>query len=178
MLIGSRQSPWSLPPFRVTLEPRPLPSAGITPLPRYYGPLRHPAGPNWPSRVFGWRVRATDRASRVAPTLLLHACCRQYPGGDDRPVSFAPTGGTGRWQPSPIQRRVGLRIIFFEACSAFTRVAACVLAEPPKAVRFTEVLQSVSLPPRPAPIATGWNEQVAGRDSHPLERSALARRTL
>ena len=29
------------------------------------------------------------------------ACCRHYPGGDDRPVSFAPTGGTGRWQPSP-----------------------------------------------------------------------------
>src|SRR5271165_6348681 len=28
-------------------------------------------------------------------------------------------------------RRVGLRIVLFEACSAFTRVAACTLARPP-----------------------------------------------
>ena len=45
----------------------------------------------------------------------------------------APRGGPGRCQPSPKQRRVGLRIMLFEACSAFTRVAACVLAEPPEA---------------------------------------------
>ena len=76
------------------------------------------------------------------------------------------------------KRRVGLRMVIFEACSAFTRVAACVLAEPPEAVCFTEVLQSMLLPPRTAPIATGWNEEAAGRDSHLLKRSALARRTL
>ena len=38
-----------------------------------------------------------------------------------------------RWQPSPFQRRVGFRSARFEACSAFTRVVACVVAEPPEA---------------------------------------------
>ena len=33
----------------------------------------------------------------------------------------------------------------------------------PRRPFFTEVLQSISLPPRTAPIATGWNEQLAGR---------------
>jgi hypothetical protein len=30
---------------RVCLELRPLPSAGVTRFPRYYGPLRHPRAP-------------------------------------------------------------------------------------------------------------------------------------
>ena len=34
-----------------------------------------------------------------------------------------------RWQPSAYIRRVGSRVIRFEAYSAFTHVAACVLAE-------------------------------------------------
>ena len=45
-----------------------------------YGPLRHPASPDWPSRVSGGRVHATDRASRVAAFFIFHACWRQYPG--------------------------------------------------------------------------------------------------
>ena len=32
------------------------------------------------------------------------------------------------------------------------------VARPPKAARFTEVLQAMSLPPSPAPIATGWSD--------------------
>ena len=46
----------------------------------------------------------------------------------------------------------------FEACSAFTRVAARMLAEPPKAVLLIEVLQTTSLPPSSAPSATGWSD--------------------
>ena len=46
--------------------------------------------------------------------------------------SFAKCIGIpGRWQPSPRSRRVSLRIIRFEACSVFTPVTACTLAEPP-----------------------------------------------
>ena len=67
-------------PSRIALDPGPLPSTGITRLPRYYGPLRHPAGPDWPSRVSGGRVHATDRASRVAAFFIFHACWRHYPG--------------------------------------------------------------------------------------------------
>ena len=58
----------------------------------------------------------TDRASRVAPIPLFHACRRQYPGGTSR---CACRSLPGQWQPSPTYRRVGSRIPGFEACSAF-----------------------------------------------------------
>src|SRR6516164_848664 len=35
-------------------------------------------------------------------------------------------------QPSPNGRRVGIRIVTFEACSGFTRVTARRIAQPPK----------------------------------------------
>src|SRR6266481_9496253 len=70
--------------------------------------------------------------------------------------------------------RVGLHIVRFEACSAFTRVAACTLALPP--IRdtliegFSHFVTSMT-----APIASGWS--VAGWGLHPLEGAAFARRT-
>ena len=51
-----------------------------------------------------------------------------------------------RWQPSPFLWRVGFRITRFEACSAFTRVAARMVAKPPLAARYIGVLQTMSLP--------------------------------
>ena len=71
--------------------------------------------------------------------------------------------------------RVGLCIVLFEACSAFTRVAACTLALSP--IRdtliegFSHFVTSMT-----APIASGWSE-FAGWDLHPLESAALSRRT-
>ena len=98
---------------------------------------------------------ATDGASRVASIPLLYACRRHYPGGTGRcPRRSLPS----RWQPSPNSRRVGFRMSRFEACSAFTRVAARMLAKPPKAARFFGVLQTMSLPPSSAPTATGWSD--------------------
>ena len=132
-----------------------FPPPALPGLPRYYKPIRHPAGPACPSRGSGRNVRSTDRASRVAPAPLFHACRRHYPGGTGRCVCRSLPGP---WQPSPKNRRVGFRITRFEACSAFTRVAARMVARPPKAARFTEVLQAMSLPPSPAPIATGWSD--------------------
>ncbi len=126
-LLGLRQSPRSFPPSRAPLESRPLRSAGITRLLRYSRPIRHPVGPSWPSRVPGWRVRATDGASRVAAVSLLHACCRQYPGGDNRCSSFSsrslaafPEFSAGRPPQSPFRGLLGVPV-----------VAACVLAESP-----------------------------------------------
>ena len=101
----------------------------------------------------------TDRASRVAPIPLFHACRRQYPGGTSR---CACRSLPGQWQPSPTYRRVGSRIPGFEACSAFTRVAARMVAGSPKATRYTEVLRTMSLPPSSAPIATGWSDSLPG----------------
>jgi hypothetical protein len=64
----------------------------------------------------------------------------------------------------------------FEACTAFTRVAACLLAEPPRAARCLEGFDGL-VTSTAAPIATGWSDQLSGRESHPLEIRALARRT-
>ena len=47
-------------------------------------------------------------------------------------VAHFPT----RRRPSPCQSRVGFRSVLFEACSAFTRVLARRVAEPPKAALF------------------------------------------
>ena len=107
-----------------------------------------------PRGVPAGACHTTDGASRVATVPLFHAYRRQYPGGDDR---CARRSLPGRWQPSPLFGRVGLRIARFEACSTFTRVAARMVAEPPRAARCTGVLQPKSLPPSTAPIATGWS---------------------
>src|ERR1700746_2537379 len=58
-------------------------------------------------------------------------------------------------------RRVGLHIVLFEACSAFTRVAACTLALSP--IRdtliegFSHFVTSMT-----APIASGWSDRRVG----------------
>ena len=62
-----------------------------------------------------------------------------------------------RWQPSLLFRQVGLRITLFEACSTFTHVTACMLAESPKATLFTEDF-GCFVASTTAPIATGWSD--------------------
>ena len=52
-------------------------------------------------------------------------------------------------QPSPNGRRVGIRIVTFEACSGFTRVTARRIAQPPKAT-FVARLRPSQLPGRAA----------------------------
>jgi len=65
-------------------------------------------------------------------------------------------------QPSPLFRRVGIHDFTFEACSGFTRVTACRVAQPPK-VAFVTRLRPAPLPDQaacqlpdlPAPIWVG-----------------------
>jgi hypothetical protein len=90
----------------------------------------------------------------VLRTLSLCTCCRHYPG--------AAAGRTLRSaSPSRISLprkgcRVGLRIVLFEDCSAFTRVTACTLALSP--IRdtliegFSHFVTSMT-----APIASDWS---------------------
>ncbi|MBN6743124.1 hypothetical protein JKG47_22115 [Acidithiobacillus sp. MC6.1] len=61
-------------------ELRPLPSTGITRLPRYYEPLRHPQAPGL--SVTGVRLVVPDHAKGlpVLRALSLYACCRHYSG--------------------------------------------------------------------------------------------------
>src|SRR5580692_12334777 len=65
----------------------------------------------------------------VLRTLSLCTCCRQYPGA-------ANWASSSLISPSRISlprncSRVGLHIVLFEACAAFTRVAARTLAPSP-----------------------------------------------
>src|SRR5262245_6963617 len=125
----------------VCLELRPLPSPSITRLPRYYEPLRHPSAPGL--SLTGVRLIIPDHAVGlpVLRALSLCTCCRHYPGAAD---------GRSPRSKSPIHIslprfhfRVGLHIVLFEACSAFTRVAACTLARLPYVVTAIRRLQTL-----------------------------------
>ena len=105
--------------------------------------------------------------------LPMHACQRQYPGGILWTLSLVSS--TGR-RPSPVPRRVGFRVVRFEACSAFTHVPACMLAKSPMATLYTEGFDGF-VTSSAAPITTGWSDQLpGGTDSH-WENAVLARRT-
>ena len=138
------------------------PFAPITPLPRYYGPLRHPAGPGWSSRI---PAGAPPTGLPVLPLFPSCTRCRQYPGGDARCSHRSLPG-----RCSPKYRRVGLRITFFEE---FTRVALGAPKAPFAIGASTHVVTSMS-----RSDCFRLERQLAGRASHPLGASALARRTI
>ena len=106
-VIGSA-TPAGFRPSRVSPHLRPLPSAGIARRLQYCGPLRHPAGPACPSRGPGWRVHATDRASRVATSPNLQTCRRHYPGGNG-PVHSSLASRTAVGLPLPKEGRLPRR---------------------------------------------------------------------
>ena len=77
-----------------------------------------------------------------------------------------------RRRPSPDYSWVGSCIISFEACSAFTRVTTCRLAESPYAILYTGGSDGF-VTSTAAPIASGWNDPVPGRVYLPLWFSAF-----
>jgi len=89
----------------------------------------------------------------------MSACRRHYPGRTDGTDSLVPFQ---RRRPSPHYSWVSSCIISFEACSAFTRVTTCRLAESPCATLYIggsgDFVASTA-----APIATGWSDPVPGR---------------
>ncbi len=95
---GCRLMPlsWSLAPSCARLEPWLLPSAGITRLQRYYGPIRHPTRASL--SLTGFRLVVTRHHRWGFPCctdLLVHACPRQYPGGiPGSPVAHSPRDGS------------------------------------------------------------------------------------
>ena len=156
----------------VRLEPGPLPSTGVTRLQRYYGPIRHPMtpGPSVTGVRFG-RPRPRHRVSRVACAFLVYMLPPLPRRGDGRSHCAHPFRRVSLPRNGS---RVGPRIDRFEACSAFTRVAACTLALPPTWLAlpegFSQFVTSLAAPVLPAGAFAGWA-------SHPLESAALARRT-
>ena len=102
--------------------------------------------------------------SRVCVTSPMQTCCRHYPGGTVDGIGLLPWHR--RQRPSPCVRRVGSRIKLFEACSAFTHVTACLLAEPLKRP-FPSKAPAISLPPPPLRLLPA-GATLAGRELHPL----------
>ena len=136
-----------------------LPSTGITRSQRYCEPLRHPSAPGL--SLAGIRLIIPDHALGlpVLRTLSLCTCRRHYPGAADRRT---------RRSNLPIHislprnhYRVGLHIVLFEDCSAFTRVAACTLARSPKSRPLSEGFRHF-VTSMPAPAASGWSGRRAG----------------
>ena len=140
--------------YCVCLELRSLPSTGVTRLPQYYEPLRHPRAPGLSLAGIRLVIAGHTLGLPVLRTLSLCTCCRHCPG--------AAAGRTLRSaSPSRISLprkgcRVGLRIVLFEDCSAFTRVTACTLALSPirdtHSEGFSYFVTSIA-----APAASGWS---------------------
>ena len=99
-------------------------------------------------------------------------CRAHYPGGSRGCVCRLLPRIT---QPSPNGRRVGIRIVTFEACSGFTHVTARRIAQPPIAA-FVTRLQPFRLPGRaarqlPDQSTTLWVDSASTGD--PRLRGAL-----
>ena len=140
-----------------------LPSTGITQLPRYYEPRRHPIAPRLSLTGFRLVIPAPRQGvPRVACVFFVYMLS-PLPRRSDWAYHFALL-------PSHISLprngdRVGLRNDLFEACSVFTRVTACTLAGSPKVIRYIEgfshFVTSVA-----AAIASGWSELPGGALTH------------
>ncbi|UIF84705.1 alcohol dehydrogenase catalytic domain-containing protein [Cupriavidus necator] len=149
----------SLTTYCVCLELRPLPSTGITRLHRYYGPLRRPKEPGL--SLAGVRLAIPDHVKGL-PVLLRFPCAHAVATTPAQRLGVLPAHPPSRISLPRTGGRVGLRIDFFEVCSAFTRVTACTLARSPKFVtRYTEgfshFVTSIA-----APVASGWSGCRAG----------------
>src|SRR6266853_1284008 len=145
--------------FCVCLELRSLPSPGITRLHRYYEPLRHPRAPGLSLAGFQLVVALT--------TPWGFPCCVRFPCVHAAATTPAQRLGVVFAQsPSRVSLprkgcRVGLRIVLFEVCSAFTLVAACTLALSPirdtLSEGFSHFVTSIA-----APAASGWSVRRVG----------------
>ena len=146
---------WSFAASCVCLELRSLPSTGVTQLQRYYEPLRHPRAPGL--SLTGVRLIIPDHAMGlpVLRALSLCTCCRHYPGAATRCLSSAHSPCRISLPRKPA--RVGLRIVLFEVCSAFTRVAALhtravTVFRDTLSEGFSHFVTSIA-----APVASGWS---------------------
>jgi hypothetical protein len=80
----------------------------------------------------------------VLRALSLCTCCRPYPGAA---TVFVFAQSHSHVSLPQYSGQVDLHIDLFEACSAFTRVAACTLAMPPIRGTLYPKASTISLPP-------------------------------
>ena len=159
-LLGSSPIPQSFVTSCVSFQLRLLPSTGVTRLHRYHEPLRHPIRPGLSLTSCQLiHTAITAGTSRVAyGPLCLHAVANT-PAGSMETNSLIPFH---RLRPSPNRRRVGSCVVGFGACSAFTHVTACMLAESPMRPS-TPKASAASLPPLLLRLLPGGANQIPGR---------------
>ena len=139
-------APPELPGFVATMDPSDAPSGRACPL-----------------RAISLTVTRRRRwGLPCCVRLPVHTCCRQYPGGILESVARAsgllsadtPASRNGSLPHSP--SRSASHVGTFEACTAFTCVTACMLAEPPGGPLTSECFYNKLA--FVAPTATGWND--------------------
>jgi len=154
----------------VCLEPRPLPSTGITRRQRYYGPIRHPAQPGL--SLAGVRLEVTPFHRAGFPVLRKISLCMHA-------VATTPAEPQGvfarqplRRRPSPIYRRVGFRIYGFRGLLSVHSRYGLHARRVTKVTFYTRGFSSF-VASTTAPIATGWSDScrvgfAPTRDQTPL----------
>jgi hypothetical protein len=169
-LLDLAANPQAVGRFHSAPEVRSLPSTGITRLPRYCEPVRHPSA-----------ARPVPRGRPVGNAIVPPLGLPVLPVDSSytHAIASTPAGPVElcrswleRRRPSPSVRQVGSRIARFEVCSAFTHVMACMLADSLKGA----VSRSASVQ-----VVTSLNRSrcyrlerpVTGRGSHPLESTRL-----
>ena len=157
----------------VCLEPRPLPSTGITRLHQYYGPLRHPRAPGPSLTSFQLVIPDHAKGLPVLRALSLCTCCRHYPG--------TATGGPALLIRSVVSAFPD-RVVGSACASSFSRLTQRSLALRPAHSRCHQFLWPASRRLQPFRYLHDYSgcsrlEHFAGWDLHPLESAALARRT-
>jgi hypothetical protein len=181
-LLGCRQSPGfrSLP--TMGLELRSLPSTGVTRLHRYYEPLRHPRRPGLSLTGVRLRVTRPHRSgfpvfrwiSSYRHAVVITPVARWVRSLVVRPIPASPWSPAAAAFPFLVQGRRphwsfrGLLNVH----SRYGLPARCT------AVRYICLEGSDGfVTSTAAPIATGWSDPVARRDSHPLKILGFSRRT-
>src|ERR1700730_4354503 len=139
--------------YCVLLELRSLPSTGVTRLPRYYEPLRHPRAPGL--SLTGFRLVLADHAFGLPlfRTLCLSLCFRHSPG--------AASGRTASLT-SPSRITFPERVVGSACALSFSRLARRSLALRPAHSRghqFVTLIEGFShfVTSMTAPIASGWS---------------------
>ena len=139
---------------------RALPSTGLTRLRRYYDPLRLPAEPSAFHSVGVHSAR--PGVPPIAQTTFPAGCAPITP-----PVRVSVSSRL--LLPSQESSRVGVHHLRFEACSGFTRVTACRVAQPSYGTFVTR--------PNPLPdsrlSAARLYRLLSGWDFHPLAICAV-----
>ena len=150
---------------------RALCSAGVTQPRRSYDPVRLPP---WPLPSATLRTLPSPRTG--LPRLPEPPFRRAVPTTPADRAGARVDCFPRSLEPSPNGRRVGIRIVTFEACSGFTRVAARTVANL-SCIDFCPWSFDAAVAHDASQVATQAYRQFLGLDFHQLSHNTFARRT-